>query len=91
MALRWTKHAHGDLVRLHEFLAPVNPAAAARVVQAIVARIRRIPAQPKLGQTLPEFAPREVRRLLVGNYEIRYELKSNDIIVLRLFHARENR
>lgn len=91
MALRWTRQAHGDLVRIHDFLAPVNPAVAARVAQAIVARVKRIPAQPRLGQRLAEFSPREVRRLLVGNYEIRYELSTKDIILLRVFHAREDR
>lgn len=91
MALRWTKQAHSDLVRIHEFLAPVNPTAAARVLQAMVARVKRIPAQPRLGRTLAEFSPREVRRLLVGDYEIRYELRTKDIFVLRLFHAREDR
>ena len=91
MALRWTKQAHGDLVLIREFLAPVNPVAAARVVQAIVARIKRIPAQPRLGQTLAEFSPREVRRLLVGDYEIRYELRTQDIFILRVFQAREDR
>lgn len=91
MALRWTKQAHSDLVRIHEFLTPVSSAAAARVAQAIVARVKRIPAQPRLGQSLAEFSPREVRRLLVGDYEIRYELATKDIFVLRLFHTREDR
>jgi len=91
VALRWTKQAHSDLVRIHEFLVPVSAAAAARVVQAIVARVKRIPVQPRLGQTLSEFSPREVRRLLMGDYEIRYELRTKDIFVLRLFHAREDR
>lgn len=91
MALRWTKQAHNDLVRIHEFLQPVDPAAAARLVRAIVARVRRIPAHPRLGQSLAAFSPREVRRIVIGNYEIRYELDKQDVIVLRLFHAREDR
>ena len=91
MALRWTSKAHADLVRLHEFLQPVNPTAAARVVQHIVAGVKRIPAHPRLGLRLPEFAPREVRRVLVGDYEIRYELAGTDVLVLRIFHAREDR
>ena len=90
MALYWTKPAHSDLARIHEFLAPVNPPAAAQVVQAIVARARRVPAHPRLGRTLTEFSPREVR-LLVGDYEIRYEVRASDVFVLRLFHAREDR
>lgn len=91
MALRWTTAARRDLVRLHEFLAPVDPRAAARVVQALVARVRRLPLQPRLGAVLTRYAPYEVRRVLVGHYEIRYEISDSDIIVLRLIHDREQR
>ena len=91
MALRWTSKAHSDLVRLHEFLRPVNPQAAGRVVRQLVAGAKRIPAHPRLGIRLREFEPREVRRVLVGDYEIRYELTPKDVIVLRLFHTREDR
>lgn len=91
MALRWTSKAHSDLVRLYEFLEPVNPAGAARVVRRLVAGVKRIPAYPRLGVRIPEFAPREVRRLHVGDYEIRYELTENYVYVLRIFHTREDR
>jgi len=91
VALRWTTSARADLVRLHEFLEPVNPRAAAQAVQLLVAGAKRIPARPRLGQRLPEFSPREVRRFLIGNYEIRYELTARDVHVLRIFHTREER
>jgi len=91
VALRWTSKAHSDLVRLHEFLRPVNPQAAGRVVRQLVAGAKRIPAHPRLGIRLREFEPREVRRVLVGDYEIRYELTGKDVIALRLFHTREDR
>lgn len=91
MALRWTSKAHSDLVRLHGFLLPVNPPAAARVVRQLVAGVKRIPAHPRLGLRLPEFDPREVRRVLVGDYEVRYELTQTDVLILRIFHTREDR
>lgn len=91
MALRWTSKAQADLVRLHEFLLPVSPTAAAQVVRQLVAGAKRIPAHPRLGVRLPEFEPREVRRVLIGDYELRYELTGNDIFVLRIFHTREDR
>lgn len=91
MAIRWTSKAHSDLVRLHEFLHPVNPQAAAKAVRQLVAGVKRIPTHPRLGVRLREFAPREVRRVLVGDYEVRYELVEKDVIVLRLFHTREDR
>lgn len=91
MALRWTSKARSDLVHLYKFLQPVDPTAAARVVWQIVAGVKRTPAHPRLGLRLPEFAPREVRRVLVGDYEIRYELAGTDVLVLRIFHTREDR
>ncbi len=91
MALRWTSKAHSDLMHLNEFLQPVNAAAAGRAVRQLVAGAKRIPAHPRLGVRLPEFEPREVRRLVVGDYEIRYELTGTDVFVLRIFHTREDR
>lgn len=89
--MRWTSRANADLVRLHDFLQPVNPDAAARVVRQLVAGAKRVPRQPRLGARLHEFAPREVRRVMVGDYEIRYELSGTDVFVLRIFHVREDR
>jgi plasmid stabilization system protein ParE len=91
VALRWTTSARADLVRLYEFLEPVNPRAAALAVRHIVGGARRIPARPRLGQRLRQFTGREVRRLLIGAYELRYEIAGRDVFVLRIFHTREDR
>jgi plasmid stabilization system protein ParE len=91
VALRWTTKAHSDLARLYEFLRPVNPPAAAQLVRQLVAGAKRIPAQPRIGVRMPEFDPREVRRVLVGDYEVRYELTDTDVFLLRIFHTREDR
>jgi plasmid stabilization system protein ParE len=91
VALRWTTSARADLVRLYEFLEPVNPSAAARVVQVLIAAVQRVPKRPRLGVRLHEFGDREVRRLLVADYEVRYEITRQDIFVLRIFHTREDR
>ena len=37
-----------------------------------------------------QFEPREVRRILAGGYEIRYEIEDSVIYVLRLGHTRED-
>jgi hypothetical protein len=39
---------------------------------------------PRIGEKLDEFDPREVRRILVSKYEIRYEIQESTIYVLRL-------
>jgi len=40
---------------------------------------------------LDDFAPREVRRLFVGDYELRYEIQGDAIIIVRLWHTKEDR
>jgi hypothetical protein len=46
---------------------------------------------PHIGEKIEEFDPREVRRILVGHYEIRYEIQQSTIYLLRLWHTREER
>jgi len=91
MQIKWTTRALSDLARLYEFLAPVNKAAAARTVQSLTAAPGRLLEHPRLGELLEQFAPQEVRRILVGQYEIRYTIQGETIFVLRLWHTRENR
>ncbi|HBG07863.1 MAG: plasmid stabilization protein [Geobacteraceae bacterium GWC2_58_44] len=91
MEFKWTSKALSDLVRLHEFLAQVNKAAAARVVQSLATAPTRLMEQPRIGERLEEFEPREVRRILVGHYELRYEVLESAIVMLRLWHTREDR
>ncbi len=91
MELKWTSKALSDLVRLHEFLAPVNKPAAARAVQTLTKAPTVLLANPRIGEQLFQFEPREVRRILVGRYEIRYEISGEVIYLLRLWHTREDR
>ena len=91
MELKWTSNALSDLARLYEFLAPVNKPVAARTVQALAAAPSALLANPRIGERIEEFEPREVRRILVGHYEMRYELTETTIYVLRLWHTREDR
>ena len=91
MQLKWTSKALSDLARLHEFLALVNPSAAAQVVQTLTAAPISLLKNPRTGEQLYEFEPREVRRLLIGNYEMRYEIQASTLYLLRLWHSRESR
>ncbi len=91
MKVSWTARAAADLVRLHEYLRPVAPEAAARVVQQLVRAPDRLSDYPRIGEKLDIYEPREVRRIVVGNYEMRYEIADATIFILRLWHSREER
>jgi plasmid stabilization system protein ParE len=91
MEVKWTRKALSDLVRLYDFLALVDKRAAARTVQSLTAVPIRLLEHPRIGEELEEFEPREVRRILVGHYEMRYEIRESTVYVLRLWHTREDR
>jgi len=91
MELKWTSKSLSDLARLHEFLAAVNNIAAARSVQTLVKAPTRLLTNPRIGEQLFQYSPREVRRLIVGQYELRYEIVGEMIYLLRLWHTREDR
>ena len=61
------------------------------MVRQLAAGAKRIPAHPRLGVRLSEVDPREVRKVLVADYEIRYEVSDVDVFILRSFHTREDR
>lgn len=91
MNLKWTNKADSDLKRLFEFLSTVNKPVAIKTIQKIVGQVPILLDNPRLGERLEQFSPREVRHFFLGSYEIRYELKSEVIYILRLWHTKENR
>lgn len=91
MELKWTSKALSDVARLYDFLVPVNKPAAARAVQALTEAPTILLTNPHIGEQLFQFEPREVRRILVRQYEMRYEIRNEIIYVLRLWHTREDR
>ncbi|MDO5686917.1 MAG: type II toxin-antitoxin system RelE/ParE family toxin [Neisseria sp.] len=91
MELKWSGKALSDLARLYEFLASNNQPAAAQTVQALTKAPTHLQAHPRIGEQLFQFEPREVRRILVGKHEIRYEIRNSIIYVLRLWHTKEDR
>lgn len=91
MTVEWSAHAISDLSRLYDFLSAANLNTASRVIRALSAAPSRLLESPRIGERLNEFAPREVRRILVGDYEVRYAIAESTISVLRLWHTREHR
>lgn len=91
MRLEWSRQALADLDRLHTFLAPASPRAAANVIQALTKAPERLLEQPRMGARLDRYAPREVRRVFIGDYELRYEIAGQTISIVQIWHGREDR
>jgi plasmid stabilization system protein ParE len=91
MRIEWSDDALFDLDRLYDFLADTNPSAAAKLILSLTAVPDRLIERPRLGRPIERYAPREVRRLIIGQYEMRCEVVDPVITVLRLWHTREDR
>jgi len=84
MKLQWSNEAVADVARPHDFIAKLNPTAAASTAQTLTAAPRRLLDLPQSGRQLDQYLPREVRRIIVGSYEMRYELVESTIFILRV-------
>ena len=76
---------------MYEFLAPVNKSAATNTVHGLTRTPTILLTNPRVGEQLFQFEPRDVRRIRVGEYDVRYEIQDSVIYVLRLWHTREDR
>lgn len=91
MRIVWSASAWADIDRLHAFLAEHDHDAADAMFDRLAAAPAALLDFPSRGSRLSQYDPLEVREFRVGRYLLRYELVRTDIIVLRFFHAREDR
>jgi len=91
MRLNWSGPALRDLDRLFAFLAPKNLPAALNVLESLTAAADRLIDHPRLGIRLSQYAAREVRHIIVGDYDLRYEIEGDIIRIASIWHGRENR
>jgi plasmid stabilization system protein ParE len=91
MKVRWTRDGFADLQRIGGLLESRSSAVAARTIDQLVRAPSRLSEHPRIGMRLEAFLPREVRRLIVGDYEVRYEIAYDVVNILRIHHALEDR
>lgn len=91
MQVQWTQKALIDTERLYLFLAQFDRNAALSLVASLDAALARLIAHPRLGERVEAYVAKEVRKLSIGRYVMHYEIAGERIIILRLWHAREER
>ena len=91
MRIRWSRQASDDVGRLHAFAASFSAEAGASVARMLIAAPDALLDHPRLGERIPHHDDHEVRRLIVGDYELRYVLEDDIIHIVRLWHCREER
>lgn len=87
--LRWTAEALDWLQDIHGYIARDNPAAAAKVMDGILAKAELLIDFPDIDSRLRIVAEGEVRMVLYGHYRIAYLHRGDgDMVeILGVFHG----
>lgn len=93
--IEWLPEATEDAARLREFIKKENPLAAKKAGQRILSAINFLTENPKAGMPAPDEDCDEFRDLYApfgkGGYTVRYRIKQLSIIIVRIWHSREDR
>lgn len=94
MKLVCSPEAVADLRRLHDFVAEKDLLAARRLSKSLRDGIKRLKQFPQMGrrvrQSADVWAPEEIRDWVTGTYIARYLLLDETIVILRVWHHKEN-
>jgi toxin ParE1/3/4 len=85
--LIWSSRALADLDAACEFIARDSPRYASVFAERIVALIRTIPQQPRLGAVVPEYRMEDLRERLFHNFRIVYRLRGDVVQITAIIHA----
>ncbi len=91
--LRWLPEAQDDLKRLHAFIEPHSPNAAARAVNTLIEVVETLQEFPDKGRPWElEMGFRELPvKFGARGYVIRYRLFEDQVIIVRVWHSLEDR
>ncbi|PCJ84853.1 MAG: plasmid stabilization system protein [Thiotrichaceae bacterium] len=87
MELKFTPRAAHDLKRLRTFIAKHNPTAAKRISKNLKESILLLLDNPELGVESDELPG--VRDYFPRSYFVRYIVKNDVVIILRVWHGKE--
>jgi plasmid stabilization system protein ParE len=95
LRLVWFPEALADLDRLRNFLHVNSPTAATRAAQRIKAAARKLVSFPYLGHPVEDIDSPPLRDFFVAfgkaGYVMRYAVTDNAVVIVKIWHSRENR
>ncbi len=93
--IEWLPEATKDVVRLREFIKKENPRAAKKAGQRILDAVNLLTKNPEAGMLGPDEDCVAFRDLYApfgkGGYTVRYRIKQQTVIIVRVWHSREER
>jgi len=93
MKIEWSEDALADLDRFATFLRETYPALAERVARELVSKAQILSELPRSGRALAgrQEYRQVVLRVLNARYVFQYRYAVDRLVILRIFHGREER
>lgn len=89
MKVTYTVRAGRDFARLREFIRKKNPQAAQKASRQLKKNIQTLVDQPNMGASVEELEG--FRELVARDYIVRYRVLSDEIVILNIWHGKEDR
>jgi len=86
----WTGPALADLREIREWVERDSPDAARRFAAKIRERVDALTVFPSSGRVVPEIGIERYREAIVRPYRVIYEIRENDLVILRVRHSRRD-
>ena len=93
--INWLPGALQDMARLRQLLKKENPSVVKKASQRILSAVNLLIKSPEVGMPSPDEDCEVFRDLYApfgrGGYTIRYRIKQQTILIVRVWHSREER
>ena len=93
--ISWLPAALEDMARLRQFIKKENPPTAKKAGQRLLSAVNLLIKNSEVGMPSPDEDCESFRDLYTpfgrGGYTIRYRVKQQVIIIVRVWHSREDR
>ena len=86
-AVVWTPSGRDCLDEILQHIAADSPAAAAKVLEVVLALAESLSVFSVRGRIVPEVASRSIREIFVYRFRLMYQVSSSDVRILAVLHG----
>ena len=83
----WTPSARDSLDEILQHIAADSPAAAAKVLEVVLAAAESLSVFSERGRVVPEVGNRSIREISVYRFRLMYQVSSADVRILAVLHG----
>jgi plasmid stabilization system protein ParE len=85
--LEWSWKARLDIIQIYNYIIEDSLYYSIKTVKEIREEVEDLKRFPYIGRKVPEYDIYNIRELIYKSYRIIYEIKSNEILIRRIWHS----